>query len=122
MAVNIQAVRNYYGGLSGVDDATITAHLEKAQRRVVTDGVSAGSDCYDDLVIQAIGSSMSTGGVLVTSAGDVTKEKVHDVEISYGGSSGASGGTRLSYEDEYQRLLNNCLGMEGRIGRIDSGL
>ena len=112
MAVPLSNIRQYFGGLEGVDDTTLTKHRDDAERRVVKDGVASTHQNYETLVRYAIGSSLQTGGFVST---DIGEERVADVKVKYGGGGGGGDG-KETWEGAYRRVLNNIIGMTSRIG------
>ena len=107
MATN-QEIKDYYGGLDEVADATLTAHRGAAEARVADDGVSATHARYDLLVILATGILLEIAGLF---ASRTESERVADVMESHV-VIGSDGKPLASLEDIYQRFLNNINGMD----------
>ncbi len=115
MALALNDIRNFFGGLEGVADETITSHLNAAKLRVKQDGVSVENEYYDLLLLYRLGMSLTTGGVIVS--GGITEDKVADVSTKFGSGGGAAGAeTGENYPKAYRRVLNNIQGMKSRIG------
>ena len=116
MALSLNDIKNYFGGLEGVTDETLTSHLNVAKLRVKQDGVSETNEYYDLLLLYKLGDSLSSGGII--NSGQITEEKVADVSIKYGSVAGTGDGAGAgeTYSQAYRRVLNNILGLKERIG------
>ena len=120
MALSLQNIRDFFGGLVGVEDATLTIRNTMAALRISQDGIALAHDAYDALHVYALGSALASAGLISATASDVVEEKVADVSVKYGKVSNSSEslaeGRSLTYEELYILTLNHIGGMAGRIG------
>jgi|GEM_PF-1567132 len=105
------------GGLSGITSDTIDLYLSDAKTKVIKHGVGITNDDFAQLQRYQAAHLMSAAGVGGGVApGPIEMERVEDVSIKYGSSGGSSLGSLYStnWEREYQKLLNQVLGLLSR--------
>jgi len=108
-------VRNYYGGLAAVTDATLGVHVTNAQQRVADDGVAASDSHYDQLVALAAGAFMLSAGVI---DGQLTSKRVADVAATYASVAGSTKSQPTMW-DSYRIVLGAAVGMEHRFSGVE---
>ena len=105
------AVRNYYGGLAGVSDATLGGHVTNAQQRVADDGVAATDSHYDQLVALAAGAFMQPTGLI---SGQLIEKHVADVMAKHADTSGSTK-SQPTLWDTYRIVLGAAIGIAHRF-------
>ena len=119
-------IRDFFGGLSGVEDETLGQQVRLAQARVISDGVAADNENYSNLVKLAVGAMLvkmpaPTANAESSLTGNIKREKVADVEIEYSDRNSAGSNVLKDipgggYEHEYLRELRGVIGLEHIFG------
>ncbi len=107
-------VRNYYGGLAGVSDATLGVHVTNAQQRVADDGVAATDSHYDQLVALMAGVYMQPAGLI---SGQLVEKRVADVMAKHADNSG-SAKSQPTLLDSYRMVLGATVGIGHRFSGV----
>jgi hypothetical protein len=88
--------------------------IEQAGRRICNDGVQSYEDPFNDLLIFAVGSALASD-ITAGGHGIIREKSVADVRAGFTNPTELMGQFKDlpggGYEGEYQRLLNNTVGM-----------
>ena len=118
-------IRNFFGGLSSVEDEQLEIYIKDAEARVIDDGVPKTHNKFTLLVRYALGALLIIGpgtgqlqGLGASSATAIKKETVGDVSVDYKDQGiDTTGGGRIKdlpgggYESEYLRILTSIIGL-----------
>ncbi len=99
---------------TNLPDSRLNPLVEQAGRRIANDGVQSYEDPFNDLLVFAVGSALASD-ITIQGHGIIREKSVADIRAGFTNPTELMGQFKDlpggGYEGEYQRLLNNTIGM-----------